>query len=314
VTTRRKIIASALLLILLLLTAALAPMSLAVALFGPPPLPYGFLPHLPGDLLPGRDVQADGARTQERAMAGSLRYRYTTNALGFRGPEVRLVPGAEVCLVLGDGYAFGTGVDQGKSIPGHLSALLPRAGSLVVLNGGMPGYTITDELSYMEEKGARLRPRLTVIIHSQDDVWEMARPVVVREETRRITENLGYLLIFQWRRFYHGLFRMQDSVLDDTRLPPQEAYRALVPAYVRQSVHLATLVRGWGGRLLLVADQFEDQVMAESLRREGLSLVLLSDSSPRVPLPSLEDGHWSSEGNRRVALVILSWMQRNGVL
>jgi hypothetical protein len=89
-------------------------------------------------------------------------FRLDINARGLRGPEIMADHrGRARVLVLGDSIVFGPGLDNDQTLPARLgSALGPRA---EVLNAGVPGMSLRDEVDYFEELDGPLRPAVVVL-------------------------------------------------------------------------------------------------------------------------------------------------------
>ena len=119
-----------------------------------------------------------------------VEYRTTVkvNRAGLRGAE----PGEHDAarkrvLVIGDSYAFGVGAEEGETLPVRLAAHLAEAGApSEVLNGGVPGYSVPDDVSWYEKWGAPLAPDLVVLLafagNDLQDAMPGARATVIGGE------------------------------------------------------------------------------------------------------------------------------------
>jgi lysophospholipase L1-like esterase len=118
---------------------------------------------------------------------GATNQRVSINALGFRGREVDLEKpaGSRRIVVLGDSLAFGLGVEQDEPFPAQLGALFARAGSAVeVLNLGVPGYDVLNEVGLLAEQGRRLEPDIVVVGFCINDVGVHSANVGMMELSR----------------------------------------------------------------------------------------------------------------------------------
>ncbi|HEY3175141.1 MAG TPA: SGNH/GDSL hydrolase family protein [Candidatus Polarisedimenticolia bacterium] len=129
---------------------------------------------IPGLFDPGQDLV-------DRILP-ELPYHIHINSLGFRGREfpLRKEPGTLRVLCLGDSYTFGHHVADEEAFPAVLDRLLneatAKAGRRVeVINAGANGFTIVDELSYLNEKGLALEPDIVVLAFSQNDISDLKR-------------------------------------------------------------------------------------------------------------------------------------------
>jgi hypothetical protein len=100
---------------------------------------------------------------------GQWRFVYTINQHGYRGRDVAPdgKPARPTVVVLGDSYSFGQGVNDGE----EYSAVLARAfaGSMDVINLGVPGWGLTQEIRRFHDFGARYKPTTVVLQFSAND-------------------------------------------------------------------------------------------------------------------------------------------------
>lgn len=136
-----------------------------------------------GDLLPNLDVV-------ERLLPAHP-YWLKTNSVGLRNTdELNDDPDVFRVLAVGDSFMYGMYVHNPLTFPARLEETLnERLKTRVqVLNAGMPGYTITDELAYLRDKGLALQPDLVILGFYTNDVFDLyptmrqyfARPVVMQ--------------------------------------------------------------------------------------------------------------------------------------
>lgn len=139
---------------------------------------YGFNTHGRGDLMPGQD--GIWAIWPHRS------YHVQTNGDGFRN-EAEVDDKKIRILAVGDSFTFGPYVANEDTWPSWLEAILnarlfPSA-SVQVLNAGIAGYTIEDELAYIRDKGPRLNPDLVILGVSANDISDL-RPMQRRQFKR----------------------------------------------------------------------------------------------------------------------------------
>lgn len=99
-----------------------------------------------------------------------VNYQVDTNAIGMRGGALRTRQEVGWRLLgLGDSFTFGVGVDEEHTYLRQLEHLLNHegrssaAGSVEVLNAGVPGYGTVHELRYLERIGLRYEPDLVLL-------------------------------------------------------------------------------------------------------------------------------------------------------
>lgn len=136
-----------------------------------------------GDLAPNLDsiVRLYGIRP----------YYLHTNSAGLRNmDEVNPDESVFRILVIGDSFAYGAYVHNHEAFPARLEEHLNQrlVARFQVLNAGVPGYTVEDELSYLRDKGLALHPDLVILSFYTNDIFDLypvirehfARPVMLR--------------------------------------------------------------------------------------------------------------------------------------
>ena len=141
-------------------------------------------PRLRFELRPGGVAQAE--------------VEYRVNALGLRGPETTLEkpPGVRRVAVLGDSIAFGYWVADERGFARQLEAELravPGGGRIEVLNFGVPGYNLEQEIETLRTKALAFAPDLVVVLFCLNDLeglfsYELG---LVQERTERRKSPLG---------------------------------------------------------------------------------------------------------------------------
>lgn len=115
-------------------------------------------------------VLAPGVRTRERSREYDVAVRI--NAQGFRADrEVSPVPPPGVLRVVavGDSFTFGQGVEVEDSYPALLERRLGGVREVEVINLGVAGYGVDQQLLMLESRGLRFRPRVVVLgLHTPD--------------------------------------------------------------------------------------------------------------------------------------------------
>lgn len=95
------------------------------------------------------------------------------NSLGMRGPEVsEKAPGTTRILMVGDSFTMGWSVEDKDLFLRVLESGLVADGHKVeILNGGTEGYATDQELLWLEEVGAKLKPDYVVLLPYVNDVY-----------------------------------------------------------------------------------------------------------------------------------------------
>jgi lysophospholipase L1-like esterase len=101
-------------------------------------------------------------------------YRATvrTNALGLRGPEVRVpkLPSVYRILLLGDSMTAGLEVDEEDTFAAGCERLLGARRRTEVINAGVRGYNLDNVLGFLQAEGLGLEPDLVVYVFTDNDL------------------------------------------------------------------------------------------------------------------------------------------------
>ena len=121
-----------------------------------------------GDLVPNQD--GHWSIWYHRA------YHVVTNSVGLRATEEPR-EGAYRILALGDSMTFGPYLTNEDTWPGwmetRLRSILGPSMDLQVFNAGVAGYSISDELALLREKGLAFRPDLVILAVFDNDIGDL---------------------------------------------------------------------------------------------------------------------------------------------
>src|SRR6266850_7591101 len=94
------------------------------------------------------------------------------NSMGLRDREYAIPPprGVGRILVLGDSMVFGIGLKPEQTLPGQLARMLSP---VEVINAGVFGYNMTQEISLLRDVGLRYKPDIVVscFVHNDIENW-----------------------------------------------------------------------------------------------------------------------------------------------
>lgn len=155
--------------------------------------------------------------TMVHKLPGSWHFEYTVNEYGFRGPAVSVSNKYKVpnIVVMGDSYSFGVGVNDGSEYSAILGKLLKKPHTVV--NLGIPGYGLTNQIRLYYEFGQLYNPEIIIIQFCKNDPSDnLLHPITFIEENR-----------FTFRQMNEGLPWVRD----------------LLSNSVIQHSHLYTLVK-----------------------------------------------------------------------
>jgi lysophospholipase L1-like esterase len=156
-------------------------------------------------------------------------YYLKTNSVGLRNiEELNDDPNVLRILAIGDSFTYGFYVHNQEAFPSRLQEVLnerlaPRR--VQVLNAGIPGYTIADELSYLKDKGLALNPDIVIVGFYTNDVFDLtpdmrqyfAREVVLAQASPAANAPAGLqtwlrdnvALYSLWRNIRYGYVEWQ---------------------------------------------------------------------------------------------------------
>lgn len=97
---------------------------------------------------------------------------YRINRFGMRNPEVaeEKPAGVQRIAVLGDSIAFGYWVAEEQAFPRQLETMLGGPGRVEVLDFGVPGYNLEQEIETLRAKALRFAPDVVVVAFCLNDL------------------------------------------------------------------------------------------------------------------------------------------------
>lgn len=136
-------------------------------------------PRLRFDLRPNAEGQAFGTAVR-------------VNAAGFRDSDYPLDKGERYrIVVIGDSITFGLRLPAEESFPEQLEALLRNADPAVdVLNLGIAGYDILQEVAFLEDRGLAYAPDLVVVGYCMNDAGTFSPQLGFVESLERMRSPL----------------------------------------------------------------------------------------------------------------------------
>jgi len=224
---------------------------------------------------------------------GRWRFVYTTNADRYRGKLVPLAGGADesVIVILGDSYTFGAGVQDEEVYSAVLQKDLGSA--YRVINLGIGGWGLTQEIRRYYEFGARFHPRVVVLQFSGNDPEDDLKcPVTVLREGQ-----------FRFQESTQGIYRIKEvlsrSIIQESQiynLFRDRIYRLLAARLVtreREGQRSAGVAPGAGDEGLY-AQLLE--AFATDLHAQGVRLILVSVNGQLGGFPRIASEALSLEG------------------
>jgi hypothetical protein len=155
---------------------------------------------------------------------------FTTNSLGFRGPEIAPEPGPDTVTIvgLGDSMMFGYGVPDGTDYLSVLEVLLNRrypTKTWRCINTAVPAYNTVQEVETLRTKALAFRPDLVILGIVSND---LGLPPYFRLEDDVLDSSRSFL----WERCVRGTrwavqrggFKQQEGL--DPRLGTHGNYKS----------------------------------------------------------------------------------------
>ncbi len=213
------------------------------------------------------------------------------NSIGLRAPEIAPVPDRPRVIVIGGSTAFGMGVNESNTLS---SALSRQIGEAEILNAGVIGYQSSQELALVVHKLVDLQPSLFIAFDGWNDLFEAfwsERFGDAQTKNRHtnvifnaIEERLLKYREVEWEPAYAmreaGLSIVRNSTLLSalyrslagarnegerplTRMTDQQV-DTVADRYVSNMTKVSDLARARGGRLLVVLQPEQGQLLGSS--------------------------------------------------
>ena len=250
--------------------------------------------------------------------------RFTTNSLGFRGPEPERFPMRPI-LFLGDSFTSGYGVNDGEEFPELIRKALAKRfgeGATPVVNAGSGNTGNGYWVKFLNHDAGRFNPRLVVFQFCGNDFADNAAEKFFtlstdgslvehspprHESTLRAAQNIietipwlanSHLAALARQAFAREACR-PDSIAED------QATIRLTGGIIDEALTICDR-KGWPALGLSAAseDVGLDSVAAV-FQRHGAMFLRIPDRSRRPDLYYHVDGHWNAAGHAYVAKQML---------
>ncbi|HWA38245.1 MAG TPA: GDSL-type esterase/lipase family protein [Burkholderiales bacterium] len=261
--------------------------------------------------------------------------KFTSNALGFRGPPFTGVP-SQGLLFVGDSFTMGYGVNDGEEYPALIRARLDArygAGRVPVINAGMGDNGNGRWIKLLRTELERFRPRLVVLQVMANDYDDNMREGLFRLSPEGRLQELPVKVsaaraLEPWidkvpglsHSHLYGLLRQAIATQRNRGAapsapgasPPARDAERLTERLVEEALLLCKS-RGHEVYVLLVGIEGE--------RRDGLLAVLrahavqFADAPGKAQRPDLYyriDGHWNRAGHEHVAELLYAKLEGLG--
>lgn len=275
-------------LILLTIVVTLAGLELLVRVLSPQAYlypRYQYSERLSLTLLPSTKITA--------ALPGAWRFVYTTSEYGFRAPTMPVSNryNRPNIVVLGDSYSFGQGVNDGEEYPALLRKFLGNQANVV--NLGVPGYGLTQQIRLFYEFGKAYDPSIVIIQFCSNDPDDNLFYRVTGIEDGRF--------VFKKDRSFSSFSGRIKDLLSDSIIQRSQLYN-----FLRQAAYQT--LRGWHVEQELAADDdvrgkerlYNDllDLFVRDLHGRGIDVVFfgVTDSLAQFPHIAAEVAALSDQG------------------
>jgi len=236
-------------------------------------------------LLPSTEIVA--------ALPGAWRFVYTTSEYGFRAPTMAVSNRYDRpnIVILGDSYSFGQGVNDGEEYPALLRKLLGDRANII--NLGVPGYGLTQQIRLFYEFGNAYDPSIVVIQFCSNDPDDNL--------FYRVTEIEDGRFVFKKDRSFGSFSGRIKDFLSDSIIQRSQLYN-----FLRQTAYQT--LRGWHVEQEVAADDDTGGkerlynkllgLFVRDLHRRGIDVVFfgVTDSLEQFPHIAAEVAALSDEG------------------
>ena len=252
-----------------------------------------------------------------------FRMRFSSNSLGWRGPEPA-GPQAEI-VFLGDSFTMGYGVDDGREFP----QLLGRALAVPVANLGLGGTGQGRWAPLLRGEASTFQPKTVVLQLSSNDVEDDVAEGLASLDDRgelvhrapsapspgrrlqtalELVPGLGGSHLVGWLRQCRS---RGSKTTEDVLASTDSRGLTLATALVDESIRLCA-ERRWR-TVVFSADMspVEAAPFEDVCRRRGIPFVRMPSKSEAPDLYFVVDGHWTEAGHRRAAEMLEPWLRHD---
>jgi SGNH hydrolase-like domain, acetyltransferase AlgX len=271
--------------------------------------------------------------------------RDSINSDGFRAPSGGAAASNRLILAVGDSFTFGHGVRMRESYPKVVQEMLRSNGwSVRVVNAGVPGYGMDQTFKFMSRRGAAMHPDVVLVGVQCSDLFDAFDVPLYDVQDGRLVEldaSRTYPYMqgrlakrvprFVSRTYTFGLLL---GVLRHDPFAQRPHLTTSVEDWARQKILYEVLElfhRGTAGNFAVVAllmpcpERLESQAGDPygSLASElGTASVPVLDTLPEMQRVNPDarslfyavDRHLTPEGNRLLATVVSSFIERRALL
>ena len=264
--------------------------------------------------------------------------KFSTNSLGFRGPEPSgestAAPGKPI-LFLGDSFTMGYGVNDGEEYPALIGrALAERGVAVPIVNAGMGDNGNGRWLKFLRLHGRDYAPRLIVLQLMANDFGDNAQEglfalteqdtleaLPVRPGGSRALQRAIEAVPGLDQLYLIGLARQVKAAMgqrsDDDPAAAAERKRQAERLTYRLLAEVLRFAQSEGWPVAAISVEIDGERLAEIERifaEFQVPLIAIPGKKAEPELYYVVDGHWNARGHVAAAVRILGWMTENEAL
>ena len=256
---------------------------------------------------------------------------FSTNSLGFRGPEPAGRPERPI-LFLGDSFTMGYGVNDGEEYPALIGRPLAERGiEAPIVNAGLGDNGNGRWLKFLQRFGQDYDPRLIVLQlmandfddNAQEGLFalteqERLQALPVRPGGSRSLQRVIEAVPGLDQLYLIGLARQVKAAMgqhssDDPAAEAERERQAERLTY-RLLEEVLTVAQSHDWPVVAISVEIEGERLAEIERlfaRFRVPLIVMPSKQAEPDLYYVLDGHWNARGHVEAAARILTWMTEN---
>ncbi|HXG01179.1 MAG TPA: GDSL-type esterase/lipase family protein [Bacteroidota bacterium] len=275
------------------------------------------------DPIYGKSLKKNLACTR---ITPEFRMSFSTNSLGFRGPELSASPERPI-LFLGDSFTEGYGVNDGEEFPALVrEGLKQRYGPNAppVINAGIGNTGNGRWIKFLRREGHQYNPRLVMLQLSGNDFEDnLTDGLFTLSDDGSLVEHdppspgafrmvqafidavpglaYSHLVGLIREAYYYTRMGTDDAGDENTRRQRDRLTFAIVEEIIRYCRQAQ-----WPIVVIIVGfDADQRKGMQSVLEDAGIPYIVPPDKAERPDLYYAIDGHWNSKGHEHVALQVM---------
>ena len=258
------------------------------------------------------------------------RYETNLNNIGLRGEDVSNDKKEIRILFVGDSLTFGVGVHDEKVFCVLTQSLLGKHNGLKIINGGVPGYGINDEIVQTKRLFDLVQPDLVLLFFYENDIFDILKTINPEQykiwESERFTPLKRSALLWSMKMIHYNFVYKHGQMVFPYSVHPLELKDDIVTIgwknYFDSVDKLRNFVESNGAKFGLVVIPDYMQVVSDVMviekqfdsyaDKSGVPTLKLLDvwkDNRELGLTMIpNDGHPNELGHRLFAQALSQWI------